>query len=208
MRIARVEWLGDPTSTALAENKLLQYTTAGRVSVPTPLTVVTSDPNVAREMLGDSFVLKPLGPSQVFDEGNARAVFAHEVRSDAPALAAMAGAPFLAQQRITAARHFRVVTVAQQAWVGALQVDDDMPLDWRRATASHRSFAAIGHPSLAGSATALASALNVGYSSQDWVEDNDGGYYFLDLNPAGQWLFLPFGDQVTAALAHWLVGRA
>jgi hypothetical protein len=52
----------------------------------------------------------------------------------------------------------------------------------------------------------LSAALGVGYSSQDWIEDVDGAHYFLDLNPGGQWLFLPFADEVTAAIADWLGG--
>lgn len=46
----------------------------------------------------------------------------------------------------------------------------------------------------------------VGYSSQDWMADHDGHWWFLDLNPAGQWLFLPaqVADRVTQGLADWL----
>lgn len=50
--------------------------------------------------------------------------------------------------------------------------------------------------------------MNVGYSSQDWVETG-AGKYFLDLNPSGQWLFLPapVSVEVTNALAAWLAEK-
>jgi hypothetical protein len=54
-------------------------------------------------------------------------------------------------------------------------------------------------------AVTLVSTLRAGFTSQDWTVD-DAGPAFLDLNPGGQWLFLP--DEVsapaTAALAAWL----
>ena len=54
----------------------------------------------------------------------------------------------------------------------------------------------------------LADALKVGYSSQDWVV-GEGQPYFLDLNPGGQWLFLPdpTSADVTEAIAAWLAVR-
>jgi len=52
------------------------------------------------------------------------------------------------------------------------------------------------------SALELARTLGVGYSSQDWVVAR-GGSFFLDINPGGQWLFLPkpVSSEVTAAIA-------
>ncbi|HVE45526.1 MAG TPA: hypothetical protein VNA57_02100 [Acidimicrobiales bacterium] len=54
----------------------------------------------------------------------------------------------------------------------------------------------------------MAGALGVGYSSQDWVVDRSGQPWFLDLNPGGQWLFLPepAASAVTASVAAWLAG--
>jgi hypothetical protein len=60
---------------------------------------------------------------------------------------------------------------------------------------------------LAASAVRLAAALGVGYTSQDWIDDGDR-VVFIDLNPGGQWLFLPpeVARPATAAIAKHLVG--
>ena len=49
--------------------------------------------------------------------------------------------------------------------------------------------------------------MNLGYSSQDWIESDD--MVFVDLNPAGQWLFLPsaVADAVSATIASHLRGN-
>ncbi len=52
---------------------------------------------------------------------------------------------------------------------------------------------------------ALVEHLHLGYSSQDWLLCDDG-CYVVDINPAGQWLFLPepIGNSVADAIASWL----
>lgn len=55
-----------------------------------------------------------------------------------------------------------------------------------------------------------ARSVGAGYSAQDWVEGPDGSWWLLDLNPAGQWLFLPkdVSEPVTAAIAQFLDGQS
>jgi hypothetical protein len=50
--------------------------------------------------------------------------------------------------------------------------------------------------------------MGVAYSSQDWIDDGAPEPAFIDLNPAGQWLFLPesIAGAVTEAIAAHLTG--
>jgi hypothetical protein len=50
--------------------------------------------------------------------------------------------------------------------------------------------------------------MGAGFTSQDWIETDRGEHVFLDLNPAGQWLFLPeqVSDSATRAIADFLAG--
>ena len=52
----------------------------------------------------------------------------------------------------------------------------------------------------------LSRALGLGFTSQDWIVVLEGEAWFIDGNPAGQWLLVPpeVCDPVTAALALWL----
>ncbi len=207
LRSGTIQWLSALDRVVAAENKLVQYRAALELAIPAPATVVAGDVADVVAMLGERFVVKPLGPGQFFADDNALAVFTRELTADDPALADLGGAPFLAQQRLRAERHLRVVTVAQRAWVCALDADG-LDLDWRRTAAAHRQFHRVQEPAVAAAALRLASALEVGYSSQDWVVC-DGQAWFVDLNPAGQWLFLPdpTAAEVTTAIAAWLAGR-
>lgn len=203
-----IDWLATPDRAFAVENKLVQYRAARELSIPVPATMVASAVADVVAVLGDRFVIKPLGPGHFFDDGAARAVFAVEVAAGDPVLQDLGGAPFIAQQQVRADRHLRVVTVRERAWVCALDASG-LGVDWRRTRTAHEGFRRVDEPGVAEAAVRLADALGVGYSSQDWVE-GDGQAWFLDLNPGGQWLFLPdpTGAEVAVAIAAWLAGRA
>lgn len=204
-----ITWLSDLERLFIAENKLVQQAAARALDIAVPRSVVASSRERIPVELGAAFIVKPLGPGQfVSDEGVAQVLYARELARDAPELDALAGAPFLLQERLAAERHLRVVTVGTRSWVCALEAGE-LPLDWRRADEAHDAFVATDeHGEVAGAAVRLAAELSVGYSSQDWVVAG-GRPRFLDLNPGGQWLFLPepVSSAVTAQLAAWLAGE-
>lgn len=205
LREPHIQWLTPPDLAVAAENKLVQINAARRLGVRTPRTLVTTDRHAVRE-LGSSVVVKPLGPGDFIDaDGTGKAVYATELRSDDESLAALPGAAFLAQERIQATTHLRIVTVANQAWTCELPASH-YPLDWRRVPEAHASFSAtLSGREVANDAIRIAEALGVGYSSQDWLVA-DSSPIFLDLNPGGQWLFLPdpVAQEVTVAIGCWL----
>jgi len=204
-----ISWLSNLERLFIAENKLVQQTAAQALGIAVPRSVVASSRERIPADLGDSFIVKPLGPGQfVGDEGVAQVLYAHEVVRDAPELDALAGAPFLVQERLAAERHLRVVTVGAHGWVCALEAGE-LPVDWRRVDGAHEAFLVSDeHADVADDAVRLAAALGVSYSSQDWLVAN-GRPYFLDLNPGGQWLFLPepVSSAVTAQITAWLAGE-
>jgi glutathione synthase/RimK-type ligase-like ATP-grasp enzyme len=176
------------------------------MGIATPPTAVVSQRAFIPAELGDTLVVKPLGTATYTDvEGTEQVVWAQEVSRDSATLDALAGAPFLVQRLVKADRHLRVVTVDKKAWACNLNADD-LPLDWRREERAHESFAAASEPAVERDALRLADALGIGYSSQDWIVAN-GVPYFLDLNPAGQWLFLPdkVASDITNEIASWLI---
>lgn len=201
---SEVTWLTPLERLLLRENKLLQQMVVKRLGIEVPATTVTSDRAHIPVEFGSRIVVKPLGAANYTDEsGSERVVWTQELDRDSPVLDRLAGAPFLVQRRLDADRHLRVVTVCDQSW--ACELTGDRPLDWRRDEEAHHSFVAIGEVAVEAKAVRLASELGVGYSSQDWIVA-DGIPYFVDLNPAGQWMFLPddVAAAVTEAIAAWL----
>jgi hypothetical protein len=191
-----------------AENKLVQYRAAHEIGIRFPATLVSGRPRDLTQRLGEPFVLKPLGPGNFEQDGCQKVVYVRPVHAADIADTDLLDAPFLAQSLINARTHLRVVTVGDQAWVAELD-GADLPVDWRESPPAHHGFkASASWTDVEDAAVRLAARLGVGFSSQDWVVDDDGPT-FLDLNPGGQWLFLP--DAVTTpvarTLADWLARR-
>lgn len=97
------------------------------------------------------------------------------------------------------------MTVDGRAWVASLDAAG-RPLDWRQQEEAHFSWKAACAPDVKASALAIAERLGVGFTSQDWVRDTGDRPVFLDLNPGGQWLFLPdeVAAPITDAIAEFL----
>ena len=196
------EWLSSIDAIAAAENKPLQYRRAAWAGVRVPEWMVTTD--YAAIPRGRGWVTKPLGPGH-FVEGGEDRIVPTTLLTDGQR-SALTAAPFIIQRYVQAVRHARVVTVGEQSFSATLD-GSDRPLDWRTDADAHLAFTATAAPAeVHTAAVAAAAANNVGYSSQDWILDVDGVWWFVDLNPAGQWLFLPavVADGVSAALAAWL----
>jgi hypothetical protein len=209
VRTGGVAWLTTLDQLNRAEGKLAQYAAATQLGIPAPETLVASEVALLHERLGDRFVLKPLGPGHFIgadDQG--RVVFATRTDPMQPQLEHLSGAPFLAQQLVNVRLHLRVVTVRRHVWACSLDAGE-VPFDWRRKPTAQRSFRPVEPPAeVRADALRMADHFDLGYSSQDWVVDQAGKAWFLDLNPSGQWLFLPepVCSAVTRGIARWLGG--
>lgn len=207
-RLGGIAWLTHIDPLLIAESKLVQIQAAITLGIRTPRTLVTGSNTHAQRHLGPKVVIKPLGPGHfTTDDGAGAVAFATAVDLRDPEFADLGPTPFIIQEKIPAQTHLRVVTVNDRCWVAELNADG-RPMDWRAQDAAHQSFqtSQADRKSVTAAATALALNLDLGYSSQDWIVTPDDSEVLLDVNPAGQWLFLPdsLGSDVSSAIASWL----
>jgi len=207
LETARVEWLSPFAELIASESRHRQLKSAHRLGIPVPRTVIGNDLDRVAEELGRHVICKPLGPAVFVDEGGevlhvpATLVDLAEINP-----LAASGAPFVFQERISARVHVRVVVVNDRTWTCQLDATS-LPVDWRESDLAHASFEVCDDREAAKSTLRLCRALGVRTASADWIDSSDGRLVFLDLNPGGQWLFLPepVAGDVTVALASWLL---
>lgn len=201
-RDERFAWLSDLDCFGSAENKPLQYRRAAMAGIPVPEWIVTTDPDTVPRS-GD-WVTKPLGPGSFIDDKSVGWVVPTTQLDMTTPPEVVARVPFILQRRVKVESHARVVTVEGSVFSATLP-SQNLPLDWRMSAAGHYGFTTSPVPEhVEKMATIVAQTMRVGYSAQDWVLDDSGGWWFIDLNPAGQWLFLP--SEVSAAVTRCIAG--
>jgi hypothetical protein len=205
-RLGDVEWLTSLDAMLAAEDRLLQLERAHQTGARVPRWLVTSDVSRVASDLGEPFVAKPLTNGYFLAEDGPRAVYAELVDRRLLAGASLGAAPFVFQEHVVALDHLRVVTVGRDAWACRIAAKG-RPLDWRVQDEAHFAWEVLDDAEVCASALTVAAQFGIGYSSQDWLRD-DRGLVFLDLNPGGQWLFLPpeASEPVTRAIAKHLCG--
>lgn len=205
-RDPRIDWLTPLDALGAAENKPIQYRAAALAGVPVPEWVVTTDPSEVPR--SGSWVSKPLGPGSFIDD-DGKGWLVPTARVNLGDTGTITAVPFVLQRLIEATAHARVVTVGDEAWSAVLPAGD-LPLDWRLSPEGHHGFTPEPVPGhVLEHARAAAASNGVRYSAQDWIRDADHRWWFVDLNPAGQWLFMPepVATGITGAIADFLQGH-
>lgn len=205
--------LGRPGAVAGAQDKLLQLRLADRVGLSVPETRVSNDPISVRTLAArhpGGLVAKMLHPFALDTPDGPLVVHTHRVRpSDLADLGGLAASPMVFQQAIEAVRELRVVIVGDRVLAAALPRAPGAPVDWRREAVR---LAGQWRPTVLPERTtrrllALSRSLGLAHGSADLLEDADGRLWFLELNPAGEWLWLEdaAGLDVSGALADALL---
>jgi len=197
-----------PGACGVAHSKSLQLATAGDVGFLIPRTLITNREIDARrfleeiEVLGGRVVVKTLGalpdvsfPTRIID-AEAKA-----------SLAEIRWSPVIMQEYIECDVDIRAVVVGTKVFASEIHIAPaayahDYRVDLRAAT-----IRPIPLPSLISSRlVALTNRLGLDFGAADLRRSRDGKYYFLEVNPSGEWLFLggETATAVTDAMAHLL----
>lgn len=203
-------WLDPLPVVRRAENKLVQLRCAQRAGLRVPRTVVGNDPDEVHALwqaCGGQLVTKMLTPVTRSMGPPPAAVYTRTLSAaDLEDLDGLALSPMIFQERIDKQRELRVVYVAGQLFVGALDATAD---DWRtpRPAGAASPWQTDALPDdIAARLTATMRALGLGFGVADILRARDGSHAFLEINPVGEWgmlereLGLPIADAIAEQL--------
>lgn len=192
--------LNDRLSVLRAENKQLQLVVAARCGLPVPDTLISQDPRLVRVFVGshESSIVKPLMGQLWSNSATGKlhmtttSVLPKSALRDPNFDASVSFCPAIYQTKVEKVSDLRVVVFGRHIVCVEVASKVSDPVDCRVAINEGR---ASGTERRLDEATTKAifemcSRLGISYASMDLARKQNGELVFLDLNPAGQFLFV------------------
>jgi hypothetical protein len=200
-------WVNRPELDEVAHHKPFQLAVATEVGLEIPRTLITNDPDEARrfadELGAERVIYKTfLATEQHWRE--TRALRAEEL----PLLDRVKLAPVIFQELVPAEEDIRVTVVGDTLFATAIvPAPGGYQLDYRMDLAGASYVPTELPPEVADRIRALMRRLGLLYGALDLRRRADGSCVFLEINPAGEWLFVEerSGQPITEAVADFLV---
>lgn len=207
------KWLNSPECLWLAGNKIKQLAVSKEVGFRVPETVITSSPAEAISFIerhGGNVIIKAVKNGFLLREHSATVVFTSELNeSDRLALGSSRSVvPSILQPKLEKRLDLRITVVGDRVFPVALfsQAHPQTAVDWRvwdlheGLDLKHEVFDLPDE--IASMCRQLNRRLRLNFSCIDMVLTRGGEYFFLEVNPNGQWawiedlLHLPIRDAI------------
>ncbi len=207
-------WINYVYSIIEAENKIYQLILAKKLGFKIPETLISNNGDRVYEFIkANNFncIIKPIRSGFIDNLNNPKVIFTNKInRNNLEELDRIQSCPSIFQSNITKEADVRVTVVGEKAFAARIesQKHKESEIDWRRGNnvIEHNY---IELPSeIENQCVNLVKQLNLLFGAIDLVLDQKGNFYFLEINPNGQWawiekrLNLPISDEI-AKLLIW-----
>jgi len=199
-------WVNDPGKDTMAHRKAYQLRVAQEVGLSIPRTLISNDPVAVREFIAAQGHEQTIYKSFSATEQEWRET--RLLRSEELALIDnVQYAPVIFQEYIEARYDLRITVVGDSIFPAAIYSQETAyKIDFRMDIANSR-IETVRLPSIIEAQLhALMARLGLVYGAIDMRLTPDERYIFLEINPAGQWLFVEQRSRqpITASLANTL----
>ena len=198
-------WMNPPIADEVAQRKIRQLQVARRVGLAIPETLVTNRPAAARE-----FVQRH-GPENVIRKAFRNIAQAPRETSlvraeDLAVIDAVRYAPVIFQRFVPAEADLRVTVVEDELFAAAIRSGPDYRADYRLGLGSASVVPYRLPDDVAARLLELMKTLKLAFGAIDLRLTPDGEHVFLEVNPAGEYLFISerTGQPIAAAIAACL----
>ncbi|GAA3394538.1 ATP-grasp ribosomal peptide maturase [Cryptosporangium minutisporangium] len=204
-------WLNHPSRIGYAEYKPVQLATAVTAGLRVPRTLITNDPDAAQRFAREigPVVYKPFSATSERD-GRRMFVYTSPVAAEELADDSIRLTAHLFQQHLEKAYEVRLTVVDDEFFAAALTARSPAgQIDWR-SDYDAIEYAVTDVPGEVREALCrMMQKLGLRFAAVDFVVTPAGEWFFLDLNPNGQWAWIEHetGLPICAAIASALAPR-
>lgn len=203
------DWINNPALDYVAQRKAYQLSAAQDVGLTIPATLITSDPFEARKFVdarGYRNVVYKSFSSTADEWRETRLLREDEIQL----LDLVRHAPVIFQSYAPAIYDLRITVIDDRIFPAAIfSQETDYTIDCRIDIGNARIEQVALPPAVEAQLLALMRRVGLVYGAIDMRLQPDGTYVFLELNPAGQFLYIEVasGLPITVAMAAALVKR-
>lgn len=199
-------WINDLTHDANASNKIYQLDIAKKVGLPIPRTLVSNDPSSTlsfwKENHGKIIFKSFLATYQQWRETRPlRVEFLKYIHT-------LKYVPCIFQEYINKSYDIRVVVIGNKLFAGRTKASNLYEFDWRMTQPNFKEH--ILTEEIRELILKFMQELKLEFGAIDMKLTEDGRYFFLEINPAGQFLFLEYDTKMTISntlATHLLSGK-
>lgn len=187
-----VRWVNPIGASDVAERKLYQLRIAAASGLTAPATIVSNDPTELRAFAAgqERVICKPLSQGLVRAQSSWYVVHTREVDGGELATAPeLRDLPTMLQRLVPRGTDFRLTVIGSETFAAKVITPPDAPIDWRAARTLRYRASSIPAEVERG-CRAMMSRLGIVYGAFDFIRTDDGEWYFLEVNPAGEWAWL------------------
>jgi len=201
-------WINEPARDVVAGHKPYQLRVAQDVGLEIPPTLITNDPDAARAFWNknpDQVIQKQFVPLPATWRETRRIS-----ATDMALAATIVHAPVLFQRNIEAVAELRVILIGAEIFAAETPLDRAHYAQDVRMNVDAKYTAHILPDEVIHGLRALMTRLGLVYGAADLRLTPDGRYVFLEVNPAGQFLYIERDTQqpIAETLARALIHRA
>lgn len=186
-------WISPVYAIREAESKIYQLQLAKELGFIIPPSIITTKSVKAKEFL-DEFksIIKPIKTGFIEDKGKEKIIFT-SLFDDTAELKRIESCPTYFQKFIDKVADIRVTVIGNKVFPALIlsQSHEETKVDWRKAEKIELQYERIELPeSLIDQCINLTKKLGLNFGAIDLVQDNQGNYIFLEINPNGQWAWI------------------
>jgi glutathione synthase/RimK-type ligase-like ATP-grasp enzyme len=198
-------WVNDPRYERYASRKIVQLKQAVQAGLRVPRTIVTNDPSEVRMFIDQT------AARVIYKRCGTGADHLVKTRFVTPAVMervdAIAHCPAIFQQYVEPRQDLRVIWLQGELWAVSIDAASGSSPEDSRFDHSVKYSPFRLPRELKQSLTALMSSLGLAFGAIDVRQGADREFYFLEVNPSGQFIYLELKTELplTAAFASLLV---
>lgn len=204
-----VPWLNNPRDVLFAASKPLQLVYARSVGLNVPNTLISNITQHIRSFVENQpTIAKNLATPWVVSSAETRAAYTRIVepnwlQNDNE----LEFCPVIYQEYKARRKDYRIVVVGDKTFAACCEPSESQREDIRRNATTGESFQTCEFDAQAtGLLKTLMKRLSIEYCSADFMEDNEGNLYFLEVNTCGAWWWVDhlYNGAICNAIADYL----